>query len=406
MVLNSGDIIGGHYRIVQVLGSGGFGQTYLAEEMHLPNTPQRVVKEINSQSHSRSVLQEVEERFNKEVQALFRLGNHPQIPQLFAYFQENGKFYLVQEFIEGHPLSQELTIGRRLSEEEVINLLQGILEILDFLHQHNVIHRDIKPSNLIRRHTDGKIVLIDFGAVKEITNLQVSATGQVSTQGIGTYGYTPIEQWKGHPRLSSDIYAVGMVAIQAVTGLEPPGQLCSGSDGEIIWRTWAQVSDRLASILDKMVRYHFSERYQSAAEVLQALAGHDPRLSTKEASILELLGQAAITGSGGWLLAIALVSWMGTVWISAAFWLLISGSLIFGLFAKKLSIFEKSRFLIIAGFSTASTAFLVSRFFLIGNLFATLTQTLLVVAILSIISGLISFVLILIFQFLNNQIKV
>ncbi len=231
MCLNPGDIIGGHYQIDRELGNGGFGRTYLAKEMRLPNNPLCVVKEIKPLSNDPSVLQDVEERFNREANALYYLGKHDQVPQLFGYFEEKGRFYLVQQYIEGHDLSQELTVGRQLSEDESIDLLKGILEVLKVVHEQNIIHRDIKPSNLIRRKQDGKIVLIDFGAVKEISTLAVNPSGQVgTTKVIGTQGYMPLEQARSRPQLSSDIYAVGMIGIQAVTGRNPLANL--GSAGQ------------------------------------------------------------------------------------------------------------------------------------------------------------------------------
>jgi serine/threonine-protein kinase len=206
--------------------------------------------------------------FEKEGKTLYELGqNHDQIPKLYAYFEQNRQLYLVQEFIDGHDLSQEITSGKRWSETEVILFLKEILEVLAFVHQRNVIHRDIKPSNIMRRKCDGKLILIDFGLVKS-----VNASGAVSsTIPIGTHGYAPSEQARGRPRFSSDIYAVGMTAIQALTGI-PPHRLPEDKNAEVIWRDYTQVSDRLAGFLSKMVCYHPKDRYESAAEALQALS--------------------------------------------------------------------------------------------------------------------------------------
>ncbi|MGK7877886.1 MAG: ABC transporter substrate-binding protein [Xenococcaceae cyanobacterium] len=273
MCLNPGDLIGEQYQIIRQLGSGGFARTYLATYLEIPNHPRCVVKEITPQSNEPSVQQRAESRFKKEAKALDNLGEHPQIPQLFQYFQENNKFYLIQEYIEGHDLSQELTPDTPLSEDEVIKLLRDILEILDFVHQHNVIHRDIKPSNLIRRDSDEKIVLIDFGAVKEITILDVPSSGEEpQTRPIGTPGYMPAEQRHGNPKPNSDIYAVGMIGVQALTGLYPNNLYSNRDTGEITWRSWANVSNSFADVLDRMVSYNFKERYQSVAEVLSALS--------------------------------------------------------------------------------------------------------------------------------------
>ncbi|MFN6468506.1 MAG: SUMF1/EgtB/PvdO family nonheme iron enzyme [Nostoc sp. SerVER01] len=267
-----GEILRNRYKIIKLLGSGGFGDTYLAEDLDLPNHPKCVVKHLKPNSDP-TVLQIVRRLFDSEAQVLYRLGNDSdQIPRLFAHFEEQGQFYLVQEFVDGEDLSQEISPGKRLTEKEVIKLLQEILEILAVVHKKNIIHRDIKTQNIIRRRQDSKIVLIDFGAVKEVNTMMVNAQGQTSVSvAIGTHGYMPSEQAAGQPKLCSDIYAVGMLGIYALTGLQPHELPKDPTNGEIIWRNWANVSDKLASVLSKMVSYHFRDRYPSAVEALQAL---------------------------------------------------------------------------------------------------------------------------------------
>ncbi len=261
------------YRIVRLLGSGGFGDTYLSVDQDLPGQPQCVVKHFKPKNPNPAVLPIAKSLFEQEAQVLYRLGQKSdQIPQLFAHFEENGEFYLVQEFVDGHDLSKEMPQGLPKSENVVFKLLQDILEVLAFVHQHQVIHRDIKPQNLMRRRKDGLIVLIDFGAVKEIGTLVVNAQGQTShSVAVGTAGYMPSEQAKGNPKFGSDVYAVGMIGIQALTGLEPRQLKEDPKTGEVMWRDLAQVSDSLADVIDTMVRDHFSQRYQSAAEALQGL---------------------------------------------------------------------------------------------------------------------------------------
>jgi eukaryotic-like serine/threonine-protein kinase len=262
-----------HYRILQELGSGGFGDTYLAQDIDLPGQPYCVVKHLKPKTNDPAVLPIAKTLFEREAQTLYQLGNHSsQIPRLFAHFEENGEFYLVQEFVEGHDLGQEIIPGQPKSEKVVIKLLQDILEVLAVVHQYHVIHRDIKPQNLMRRKADGKIVLIDFGAVKEIGTLLINPQGQTSVSvAIGSPGYMPSEQARGKPKYASDVYAVGMMAIQAVTGLMPNQFPEDPETGEIIWRNGAQVSDNLAEVLDKMVREYFPQRYQTASAALQAL---------------------------------------------------------------------------------------------------------------------------------------
>lgn len=274
----TGQILRNRYKIIKLLGSGGFGDTYLAEDLDLPNHPKCVVKHLKPNSDP-TILQIVRRLFDSEAQVLYRLGNDSdQIPRLFAHFEEHGQFYLVQEFVDGADLSEEISPGKRLTEKEVIKLLQEILEILAVVHKKNIIHRDIKSQNIMRRRQDSKIVLIDFGAVKEVNTLMVNAQGQTSVSvTVGTHGYMPSEQAAGQPKLCSDIYAVGMLGIYALTGLQPHELPKDPTNGEIIWCNWANVSDKLASVLSKMVSYHFRDRYPSAVEALQALTPQQPQ---------------------------------------------------------------------------------------------------------------------------------
>ena len=273
----SQEVIGGRYQIVKQLGSGGFSKTYLAADLALPNHPRCVVKKLQPLFNSPGLLENAKERFTTEAITQQRLGAHPQIPQLLAYFEEQDEFYLVQELIEGEELAKEIR-NKLLNELEIIQFLQDVLEILNFVHQHKVIHRDIKPSNLIRRQEDSKFVLIDFGVVKEITTLSFDLQTQtICTQIVGTPGYMPPEQYDGHPAFSSDIYALGMTAIYALTGemFSPITKTTASETGNLTepyeWREHAQINDKLAFILDKMINPKLAERYQSAAEVLHDL---------------------------------------------------------------------------------------------------------------------------------------
>jgi eukaryotic-like serine/threonine-protein kinase len=265
--------LGGRYKIINHLGEGGFGQTFLAEDLHLPGHPRCVVKQLKPQVTDAESLQTARRLFDMEANVLYKLGNHEQIPRLLAHFEDGQEFYLAQEFIAGETLSRELVEGQAWSEANVVALLQDIVQVLTFVHQHQVIHRDIKPSNLIRRQEDGKIVLIDFGAVKQVSTQLINAqTGMTRTIAIGTQGYMPTEQLAGNPHFSSDIYAVGMIGIQALTGIYPSRLGIDLQSGEIDWHNDAtHVSSELLEILDRMVRYDFRTRYPTALEALAAL---------------------------------------------------------------------------------------------------------------------------------------
>jgi CHASE2 domain-containing sensor protein/tRNA A-37 threonylcarbamoyl transferase component Bud32 len=266
-----GKILGGRYKIIKVLGAGGFSETYIAEDIQRPDHPQCVVKQLKPANSKSESLELARRLFNSEAKTLEKLGTHHQIPYLLAYFEEDEEFYLVQELIVGHPLGKELPLGEPLNENLVIEILKDLLQILVFVHSNSVIHRDIKPNNIIRRETDGKLVLIDFGAVKEVsTQILDSQEQSAFTIGIGTKGYAPSEQCFGRPQYNSDIYAVGMIGIRALTGI-PPHELPRDIDSEVKWTYKAQVSQPLAEILNKMVLDDYHQRYQTASEVLAAL---------------------------------------------------------------------------------------------------------------------------------------
>ena len=298
-------VLDGRYKLIKQIGAGGFGHTFIARDMRRPGSPPCVVKQLKPASDDPSFIREARRLFNTEAETLEKLGRHDQIPQLLAYFEEDKQFFLVQEFVEGRSLHDELKAplpevsdldnepqdrilaelanidapvrDKQLSEVEVIQVLKDVLDVLEFVHSEGVIHRDIKPDNLIRRKKDRKIVLIDFGAVRAMqdanTQLTANEKGESRfTVTIGTPGYMPSEQCAGRPTYSSDIYALGMVAIKALTGYGPTDLPTDPATGELVWRDKAQVSNGLAMVLTRMVRYHYTQRYQSIREVNQGIS--------------------------------------------------------------------------------------------------------------------------------------
>ena len=265
-----GETLLSRYTIEKLLGSGGFGDTYLARDVALPSHPSCVVKHLKPKNETPEVQAIAQSLFEREAKMLYELGEHESIPRLFAHFEQNGEFFLVQEFIEGHDLSVELA-GQPWSPQSVKPLINQLLIILSVLHQKNVIHRDIKPQNIMRRTQDGKLFLIDFGAVKEIPQLTVNEVGQTAlTVAIGSPGYMPSEQAVGKPKAASDIYAVGMIAIQALTGRSPMQLPTDPNTGELLWAMPPQMPQGLASFLQRMTQDHFSQRYKNAMEALAA----------------------------------------------------------------------------------------------------------------------------------------
>ena len=297
-------VLDGRYKLIKQIGAGGFGHTFIARDMRRPGSPPCVVKQLKPASDDPNFIREARRLFNTEAETLEKLGNHDQITQLLAYFEEDKQFYLVQEFIEGRSLYDELKAplpeisdldnqtqdkifaelenidaplrDKQLAEVEVLQILKDVLAVLEFVHSEGVIHRDIKPDNLIRRKKDGKIVLIDFGAVRAMqdTNTKLTADEKGEsrfTVTIGTPGYMPSEQCAGRPTYNSDIYALGMVAIKALTGYSPTDLPNDPATGELVWRDKAKVSNGLAMVLTRMVRYHYTQRYQSVREVNQGI---------------------------------------------------------------------------------------------------------------------------------------
>ncbi|MEH2415621.1 serine/threonine-protein kinase [Nostoc sp.] len=270
-----GKLLQGRYQIVESLSAGVFGQTYIAVDVDYPQNPKCVVKQIKVSSSESGYLEMLRLLFQTETQTLKLLGSHHQIPEFIACFEENEQFYLVQECIEGHALTAELPINQQCgclwSESEVVEFLIDVLGILEFVHSQGVIHCDIKPENLIRRNSDCKLILIDFGSIESI-NFGIGAELPIYRIPVTSLGYIPPEQFIGQTQPNSDIYALGMIAIQALTGLEPLQLKADPYTNEIFWRSQnTPVNDYLAAVLSQMIRYDYQNRFQSASEVLRVL---------------------------------------------------------------------------------------------------------------------------------------
>ncbi|HEY9695776.1 MAG TPA: serine/threonine-protein kinase [Trichocoleus sp.] len=268
------------YQVMRALGRGGFGVTYLAKDVALPNSPLCVIKQLCPKVTNPVILQRACQRFEREAKTLSQLGSHAQIPQLLDYFQLNGEFYLVQEYIRGRTLAKEVKLKGRLSESEVKQFLAEILPVLSYVHEHQVIHRDIKPPNIIRCQDDGRLVLIDFGAVKEqFVHASDSTQKGSTTHFVGTLGFAPPEQLSLRATFSSDIFAIGVTCLYLLTGKPPMEFDYDVATGEVCWQEWVEVSEHFAKILEKMLRISLRDRYQSAEEVLRAL-NLEPYLET------------------------------------------------------------------------------------------------------------------------------
>ena len=416
-------LLDGRYVPLKLLGRGGFGAAFLARDRRIPGMRQCVVKQFQPAGNLTSIqLQLAQQLFEREADVLAQIGNqNEQIPDLFAYFeitvkswqseQQEQFFYLVQEYIDGQNLEEELAKRNQFTSEEVLEVLREILKVLKFVHNKGIIHRDIKPSNIMRdRH--GKLYLLDFGAVKQVTN---APTGFGGSTGIYSMGFAPPEQMSGgqvYP--STDLYALAVTILTLLTKKEAT-QLFDGYSNQWQWRSLVSINSSLADILDRMLLPAANQRFQSAEEVLSALnllsvpstQLHPPKASVPKLSsqtqppqapivppppakpafsTIELLTGAAFSGFEGALIAIALLSLLKSPEITLAVSAVILGLLIF---AQTRRWIEKLDLLIIGGIS-----FLAIYFIPILHAFLSSKEVL----ILSVAAGLIAIAVTAIFR--------
>ncbi len=272
--MNTTLLLNNRYQITETLGRGGFGETFLAIDTHLPSGRKCVIKQLKPIINESNIPQWMYERFEQEARILEHLGEEQiQIPSLYAYFCEDKNFYLVQEWVEGVTLSNKVLKEGNLTPDEVEDILLKLLPVLDYIHQQNIVHRDIKPDNIIFRAKDNLPVLIDFGAVKEaLTTFVYSGGHSAYSIAIGTPGYMASEQAAGRPIFSSDLYSLGLTAIFLLTGKSPQNLKTDKRTGEILWRDeLPDLHSNLAGVIDKAIRFTPRERFADAQEMLRAL---------------------------------------------------------------------------------------------------------------------------------------
>lgn len=278
-------MLNNRYEILEQLGRGGFGETFLAIDTRMPSRRKCVIKQLkpDDTTNTAPTSDWFKERFQREAATLEELGqNNRQIPQLYDYFSEGENFFLVQEWIEGITLSQKHQQEGNLSEAQVEKILRELLPVLDYIHGQGIIHRDIKPDNIILRVSDGKPVLIDFGIVKDVNNIN---SGN-QTVPLGTPGYMASEQAAGHPVPSSDLYSLGLTAIFLLTGKTPQALTSDPNTGEILWRRdTPSLHSNLAAVIDRAVRFHPRDRFTSAQEMLTGLpVSSQPTVSVNQST--------------------------------------------------------------------------------------------------------------------------
>jgi eukaryotic-like serine/threonine-protein kinase len=262
------NILHSHYKVIRVLGLGKSGITYLAEDLDVINSPLYIIKEIQYVNNDGSIPRSIEQLFEMQSTIAYRVGQHPQIPNLVARFEENGNKYLVREYIDGELLDRLLTPGAIWSQAQVFDLLMDLVGILSFIHSFQYIHQDINPSNIIRSNDDGRFYLIGFSAIKDISNpdSNVLINYQLAAHNVS---YIPYEQEQHAPHFNSDLHAVGAIAIQALTGKFPIER--DPDSYEFNWKNSLNIDSKLIKIIDRMVRPDYRNRYQSALEVLTDL---------------------------------------------------------------------------------------------------------------------------------------
>jgi len=447
-------LLAGRYLPIRLLGQGGFGAAFLARDRYTPAMRPCVVKQFQpSGDLSPNQLQVAQSLFEREAEVLEKLGNaHPQIPDLLAFFEldapsqvpgkANSFFYLVQEFIDGENLEDEVNRRGPFSEADVLEVLTSILKVLQFVHSHDSIHRDIKPSNIMRRR-DGRLFLLDFGAVKQITASAGSPSGKAST-GIYSMGFAPPEQMRGdvvYP--ATDLYALGVTCLMLLTAKDP-SELYDAYSNTWKWQSLVTVSDRLQQVLEKMLQPTPSQRFQSTREVLEALqsitaspppppspppgpsggaaaaVAPTPATSLQGApptpvssqtqppapvvatpvphpgpaplSLMEFLASSAFTGFEGGLLAIALASLLGTTLISPVFWIPWLGLVLGLIYAQSRRWIEGKDLWILAGLTLLLVLFVPFLNSLV------VSNPLQVIPILAILTGLVAVVVGILFR--------
>jgi serine/threonine protein kinase len=270
----TGKSLNGRYRIISALGTGGFGTTYLAEDQHRPDRLRCVIKQLQLSSDNVQLVEVTRRLFNAEAETFRKISDHEQIPELIASFEEAGQFFLVQEFIPGPSLLAEILSDKVLPEPRVTKLLREVLTVLEFIHGKGVVHRNLKPDNIIHHQDIDRWVLINFGSEKALKEISSQLMGQKKdSASFAPTDPRASEAAASSPSTSSDIYALGMICAQALTGMPPSEIERDPKTGAVSWpaEITSHVSPKLRNVIAKMVFHDSSQRYSSATEVLQAL---------------------------------------------------------------------------------------------------------------------------------------
>ncbi|MEH2433426.1 MAG: protein kinase [Nostoc sp.] len=279
--LTVGTVLQNRYRIIQILGQGGFGRTYLAEDQRRFNEL-CAIKELISTATEPLAWEKAQELFHREAAILYQI-EYPQVPKFRERFEQDQRLFLVEDYVAGQTyqalLAERQAMGQTFTEAEVLQLIKLLLPVLEHIHSRGIIHRDISPENIILRDSDAKPVLIDFGVVKELATRLRSPESAMPETTVGKLGYSPSEQMQtGGAYPSSDLYALAVTAIVLLTGKEPR-DLFDENQLTWNWQRWVTVNPRFAMVLNRMLNHIPSDRYQSAASVSQALQSLEQQVS-------------------------------------------------------------------------------------------------------------------------------
>ncbi|MEH1940685.1 MAG: protein kinase [Nostoc sp.] len=287
-----GTVLQNRYRIIQILGQGGFGRTYLAEDQRRFNEL-CAIKELTSTATEALAREKAQELFHREAAILYQI-EHPQVPKFRERFEQDQRLFLVEDYVAGQTyqtlLAERQAVGQSFTETEVLQLIKLLLPVLEHIHSRGIIHRDISPENIILRDSDAKPVLIDFGVVKELATRLRSPESAMPETTVGKLGYSPSEQMQtGGAYPSSDLYALAVTAIVLLTGKEPR-DLFNENQLTWNWQRWATVNPLFAQVLNRMLSHIPSDRYQTAAIVSQALQSlTQPSVPTPDVSHLQTI---------------------------------------------------------------------------------------------------------------------
>jgi serine/threonine-protein kinase len=266
-------ILNERYRVIKLLGRGGFGTTFMGVDLTVVGDPLCVVKQLRPATEGKQAFPMALSLFEREAKTLRKIS-HPQIPKLIDYFADGEHFYLIQELVNGQNLQKEIKLNGVYGELAVKRFLDEITPVVKYIHSEKVIHRDIKPANILKQKKDGKLILIDFGAVKDQVNSQLAKTlgdTALTRFAVGTMGYAPPEQLAMRPIYSSDIYALGATCVYLLTGKSPKNFERNPHTGELLWQKEVVINSELAKIITKMLNPDPRQRFKTADELLEAL---------------------------------------------------------------------------------------------------------------------------------------